>query len=380
MSEQLSQSSVKNEARICVFSQRHFQRQLSACSNYEFEDVLGEVDNVDIMAGHPLHGYSVTRRISNQLARRMSISSVNPGIEKLQISGRYELFFAPSMLLHDLLSLNAGRGWRKHCDIAICWLGEAWAANVRQWKPYSKILSQFDYVVLGCSASVEPMQDLIKRPCFYMPPGIDAIRFCPYPDPPVRSIDVYSIGRRSEIIHRSLCKMAEQKEIFYIYDTIVHMETACPGEHRSLIADCAKRSRYFLANKAKADREFETGGQSEVGYRFFEGAAAGTVMIGEHPKTQTFEEQFGWPDSVIHVPYDSANISSILAELDSQPERMGQARRNNVVQSLLRHDWAYRWRAVLDIAGLKPNDALMERERRLKELAEAIQANPSENC
>ena len=177
MSEQLSQSSVKNEARICVFSQRHFQRQLSACSNYEFEDVLGEVDNVDIMAGHPLHGYSVTRRISNQLARRMSISSVNPGIEKLQISGRYELFFAPSMLLHDLLSLNAGRGWRKHCDIAICWLGEAWAANVRQWKPYSKILSQFDYVVLGCSASVEPMQDLIKRPCFYMPPGIDAIRY-----------------------------------------------------------------------------------------------------------------------------------------------------------------------------------------------------------
>lgn len=379
MSEQPSQSGVQDEARICVFSQRHFQRQLSACSNYEFEDVLGEVDSVDVLAGHPLRGYSVTRRISNQLARRVSISSVNPGVEKLQIRGHYGLFFATSMLLHDLLSLNACRGWRKHCEIAICWLSEAWAAKVRQWKSYSKILSQFDYVVLGCSASVKPMQDLIKRPCFYIPPGIDAIRFCPYPNPPLRSIDVYSIGRKSEVVHRSLRKMAEQKEIFYIYDTIAHMETACPGEHRSLIADCAKRSRYFLVNKAKADREFETGGQSEVGYRFFEGAAAGTVMIGDHPETQIFEEQFGWPDSVIHVPYDTPDIAEILAELDSQPERMELARKNNVVQSLLRHDWAYRWRAVLDIAGLKPSDTLIDRQRRLKELAETIESSQSEN-
>ena len=362
-----------------MFSQRHFQRQLSACTNYEFEDVLGEVDSVDILAGRPLHGYSVTRRISNQIARRVSISSVNPGVEKLPISGHYELFFAPSMLQRDLLSLNACRGWRKHCEIAICWLSEAWAAKVKEWKPYSKILSQFDYVVLGCSASVQPMQDLIKQPCFYMPPGIDAIKFSPYPNPPLRSIDVYSIGRKSEVIHRALRKMAEQKEIFYIYDTITHMETTCPGEHRSLIANCAKRSRYFLVNKAKADREFETGGQDEVGFRFFEGAAAGTVMIGEHPKTQTFDEQFGWPDSVIHVPYDAPNISGILAELDSQPERMGRARKNNVVQSLLRHDWAYRWRTVLDIAGLKPSAALIDRERRLKELAETIESTSSEN-
>lgn len=377
-SEQLSQSGGQNEARICLFSQRYFQRQLSACSNYEFEDLLGEVESVDILAGKPRPGYNLRRRISNQLARRVSISSLNPGIEKMRIGRQYELFFAPSMLLHDLLSLNACIGWRKRCKIAICWLGEAWAGEREKWKPYSGILSQFDHVILSCSASVGPMQDLIKKPCHYIPPGIDSIKFCPYPDPPLRSIDVYSIGRKSEIIHKSLLEMAERKKIFYIYDTITHMETACPSEHRSLIAECAKRSRYFLVNQAKVNRQFETGGQSEVGYRFFEGAAAGTVMIGEHPKTQVFQEQFGWPDSVIHVPYEAPNIAEILAELDSQPQRTEPVRKKNVVQSLLRHDWAYRWKAVLDIAGLNAGEALIDRQKRLKELAEVIESGSAE--
>ena len=57
---------------------------------------------------------------------------------------------------------------------------------------------------------------------------------------------------------------------------------------------------------------------------------------------------------------------------------MERARKNNVVHSLLRHDWAHRWRTVLDIAGLKPNAALIDRQRRLEELAEAIESNSSE--
>ena len=49
---------------------------------------------------------------------------------------------------------------------------------------------------------------------------------------------------------------------------------------------------------------------------------------------------------------------------------MEEIRRNNIVQSLLRHDWVYRWRAILDIVGLEPRPALLTREARLKNLAE----------
>ncbi len=166
--------------------------------------------------------------------------------------------------------------------------------------------------------------------------------------------------------------MAEQKKIFYIYDTIIRKETARPAEHRSLIANIAKRSRYFLVNPAKIDQRSETCGQTEIGFRYFEGAAAGTVMIGEHPKTEAFEEHFSWPDSVICTPFDSPNIAEILAELDSKSVRIAEARKNNIIQSLLRHDWAYRWSTILNIAGLKSTVGLKEQLEYLKKLAEEI--------
>jgi hypothetical protein len=351
------------------------QQLLSASGDYEFEDLLCEFDDVDILAAQPSHGFKTKRRISNQIAGRTSIACLNPGVRKQSIDGDYELFFAKFLLQEDLLSLNALKKWREHCRIAICWLAEAWVDKVKKWKGLANFLSQFDYIILNCSASVQPMQDLIKRPCLYVPPGIDAIKFCPYPNRPGRSVDVYSIGRKSQVTHRALLKMAEQKRIFYVYDTIIRKETSRPAEHRSLIANIAKRSRYFLVNPAKIDRRFETCGQNEIGFRYFEGAAAGTVMIGEHPETEVFREHFGWPDSVIRVPFDSPDINDILADLDSEPERIAEARKNNIVQSLLRHDWAYRWSSILNIAGLKPSAALTDRLKYLRRMAEEIKSD-----
>jgi hypothetical protein len=198
-------------------------------------------------------------------------------------------------------------------------------------------------------------------------------RFCPYPNPPLRSIDVYSMGRKSSITHQALLKMAEQGQIFYIYDTSECMKTLLPRDHRILVANIAKRSRYFVANIAKINWQCETHGQVEVGFRFFEGAAAGTVMFGEPPENEAFRENFDWPDAVIKVPFNAPNIADILAELDAQPERMERARRNNVIQSLLRHDWAYRWRAILNMVGLEPKPALLAREERLKKLAGEVE-------
>ena len=370
--EQQPNICVPSKSRICVYSQRQLQKWFSACSDYEFEDLLCEFDDADILTAQPSYGYKIKRKISNRLICHASVPFVNPGVRKSRISRDYELFFAKFLTLRDLLSLNAVKEWRKRCRVAICWLAELWVSDVPECKGYAKILSQFDYVILNCSASVQPLQDLVKRPCVYVPPGVDAIKFCPYPNPPLRSIDVYSIGRKSQVTHKALLKMAQEKKIFYIYDTNIAMQTALPTEHRSLVANIAKRSRYFMVNSAKVTRPADTGGQDEIGFRFFEGAAAGTVMIGTHPKTEAFQENFGWPDAVIHVPFGATNMSEILTEFDSQQDRMEQARKNNVAQSLLRHDWAYRWKAILDLAGLKPLDALADREERLKNLAREV--------
>jgi hypothetical protein len=56
-------------------------------------------------------------------------------------------------------------------------------------------------------------------------------------------------------------------------------------------------------------------GRDEIPARFYEGAAAGTVMIGEAPGTEEFKRQFDWPDAVIHMPFDSPDIGRIPADL-----------------------------------------------------------------
>ena len=131
--------------------------------------------------------------------------------------------------------------------------------------------------------------------------------------------------------------------------------------------------RYFLVNPGKIDSYNETGGQSEFGPRFFEGAAAGTIMIGEYPINEEFKKIFHWPDAVVHIPYGHHNVDIIIDEIDKQPERQNQIQKNNVFQSLLQHDWAYRWETVLKTAELKPMPELYERKKRLKNLSETIE-------
>ena len=59
----------------------------------------------------------------------------------------------------------------------------------------------------------------------------------------------------------------------------------------------------------------------------------------------------------------------VIKDLDRDPERQDRIRRTGVVQALLRHDWVYRWEAVLKTAGLEPMQGLLKRKERLRKLA-----------
>ncbi len=361
---------ISSSPRICLFSQRNLERLVSRCAEYEFEDLICEIDDAELLTPEPYRLFTVGQKIVNQLARHCSVAFVNPGVRKLRLHKSYDLFVVICQFPRDLLSLNAVEGWKQRCRTSICWLAEIWAGELNKLKGHLKILSKFDYVVIPSMGSAQPVKDIIGERCVYIPAGIDAIKFCPYPNPPLRSIDVYSMGRKSLVTHQVFLKMAEQRNIFYIYDTSENMKTLLPRDHRILIANIAKRSRYFIVNAPKINRQLETCGQSEISYRFFEGAASGAVMIGETRESEAFRKHFDWPDAVIHAPFDAPNIAEILDDLDSQPDRLAQIRRNNAVQSLLRHDWVYRWKAILDMVGLEPRPELFKREKRLKELAE----------
>lgn len=372
----------KRASRICLVSQRHLRYAVARAAIYEFEDVICETDDVDMIIPENYPWFSLGQRLVNRAGRHVStvFGRLNPGLQNIRLERDYDLFFAFVLVARDLLSLNAIKEWRQRCRTAICWIDEIWAGELPKYKSLLKILAQFDYVLTNCSGSVQAIQDAINRPCLYIRPGIDTIRFCPYPEPPVRSIDVYNMGRRAPITHQKLLEMARRNKIFYMYDTIHSgdMYPQNPAEHRSLIANIMKRSRYLLANTAKIDRPFETHGQIEIGYRFYEGAAAGAVMIGEVPENQAFYEEFDWPNAVIPMPFDAANIDEIMAELDSQLRVIEDIRRNSVTKALEQYDWAYCWENILNIAGLEATPALKVRKKKLNRLATLAKASGDE--
>lgn len=219
------------------------------------------------------------------------------------------------------------------------------------------------------------MSKLIEPPVTYVPPAVDTLRFSPYPNPPQRLIDVSYVGRRSPDIHQALVKRASKDNFFYYHDTLRgKLEIGNPKEHRILLANLFQRSRYSITNYAKFNSTEETGGTQEIGYRFFEGAAAGTVMVGLPPAGDAFPRYFDWLDPIIKVDLSGTDVVEAIAELDAQPERLEQISRRNVANCLLKHDWSYRWRDMLATFDLKPSKMVIERHKYLQELGNSILA------
>lgn len=297
---------------------------------------------------------------------------LDAGVARQKISREYDLFFTICGSPVDLLALSALGDWRKVAKRSVCLIDEMWLKDLRAYRFYLDVLAKFDQVLFYYSATAKVVNETISPKSRFLPPGVDTLLFCPYPFVEKRVVDVYSIGRRSRVTHQALLKLASENGRFYIYDSISGNSALSAREHRFLFANTLKRSRYFIVNPGLIDRPDVRGDQSEIGNRYFEGAAAGAIMIGERPKNDEFGKMFDWPDPVVDLPYGSDEIGKIMEAVESDPSREEKMRRNNVVHALLQHDWAYRWEAVLEAAELEPLQGLLDRKNRLKGLAQEI--------
>jgi hypothetical protein len=369
-------------SQVLILSMRQVADLVGYCGMYEFEDIVAELTGADVAKVVSLEGVEFSRRLY-KLARLLTRSrrlsdSLRPGRWAVPLETSYELFFPIFNHPYELFAINAIRGWRKRCRFAACYICEAWEAELPIY--LIELLKEFDHIFIGVEGAREAVAEITGRPCSYLPMGVDAIRFCPLPDPPRRSIDVAGIGRRSRVTHQALLELARQQGFFYYYDTIqadpavgskhTTFRVSNPREHRLLLANILKRSRYFIANRAWADRPSLTRGKDEIAARFYEGIAGGAVILGEPPDSDDFRTQFDWADSVIRMPFDSPRVGELIAELDRDPARLAKIRADNVVNALLRHDWVYRLRPVLEVAGIPAPERLLAREARLRELSD----------
>jgi hypothetical protein len=361
--------------RICLPSTRRFSRLAFQCAHLEAQDVLTQVDDVDLIGLEAEPSFQrrqhwIRRLMYRDVSRQLAF--LNPGLKRVRLTRDYDLLVVMCQTYWDFLNVNAIDGWKDHVKTSVCWIDELYAASLPSYKYWLPSLSRFDHVVLGMQGTVAPLSDAIGRRCHYVPAGVDAMRFSPYPEPPERVIDVYSVGRRWNGIHQALLKQAARNGIFYIYDTLQSGESQATShvQHRDLYANTAKRSRFFMVAPGKVDVPQETRGQIEVGFRYYEGSAAGSVMLGQAPDCQPFREMFDWPDAVVEIRPDGSDVADVLSSLKAQPERIREIGRRNAQNALRRHDWTYRWKRILEIAGLQPAAGMQTREKTLKELAE----------
>ena len=367
-------SKLSNKPRTLIFSLRNvFPKALFRFSHFEFENIISEIEAAEIVAPQ-VNPLALRHRLAKRFVYHAPIA-LFPERRRIRLKADYELFVVTCGAPTDLVMLKAVSNWRDRCKTAVCVLDELWAKDLEDSRHFLRILKQFDVVMLYCSGTVRALGEQIGRRCVFLPPGIDTIRFCPYPELPTRVVDVYSIGRRSEVTHRKLLRMVDEKGLFYIHDSMSGDLAVNGSEHRSLVANTAKRSRYFTVNPGRIDRPDIRGDQIEFGNRYFEGAAAGAILLGERPENEVFGRLFDWPDALVHVPYNSSEIDEIIHELDQQPERQIAIQRANVMHSLLRHDWVYRWESILSTVKLEGMPQLLKRKVRLESLAESVSTN-----
>lgn len=355
-----------SDARTAVLSLRGSSQKVWLASQFEFEDVVAGVDDVRLVApaGRRLSpvreavhgGLNRTRRAVGRPRRRPMVTE--------RAAADAELFFAAFAAPHELGALPHVRAQVERSAVKVAFIVELWRPQLPGVADYLRLLRGFDHIFLFNRGSVPDVEAITGVPTSYLATAVDADRFAPRLPAPERVIDVTSYGRRLPVTHEALRRAADERGLYYHYDTVRGaFDVGDHVEHREVLAATLQRSRYAVVyrNNDEPSRLPRTAGEESLTNRYFEVLAAGAVMLGSAARTPDFAESFDWPDAVVEIPPDAADVAEVIAGLDADPARLARARQAGITASLLRHDWAHRWRDILATVGVAPRPALAAR-------------------
>lgn len=368
-----------HDARTVVLSLRASSRQVWLASQFEFEDVIAQVDDVRLLAppGRDLsparvavHGGLNRVRRATRVARRRPMVTDHAATDA-------ELFVAVFAAPHEIGALPHVRDQLARSQVKIAFIVELWRPQLPAVRDYLAQLRGFDHVFLFNRGSLADVEAITGVPTSYLPTAVDAERFAPQVPPPERVIDVMSYGRRLPETHEALRRAARERGLYYHYDTVRGaFDVGDHVEHREVLAATLQRSRYAVVyrNNDEPSRLPRTGGEESLTNRYFEVLASGAVMLGSAARTPDFADCFDWPDAVVPIDAPAPDVADVVAALDEDPARVDAARLAGVTQSLRRHDWAHRWRDMLATVGVEAHPGLAARLAALEARARAHEA------
>lgn len=355
---------------------------------YAFLNVIAQIEDADVLVP-PAAAYTAGRGVNpsvgylwNELRHRLVSQTWRklgqPGLSNAQpvtIARDYDVFLFVCQFPLELTALRHLHGWRQRCGKAYAYLLEGWPERFPHQAQELRMLDQFDHVFVLNAESIPALRQYTSTPVSFLPSACDTLLACPYPAAPPRSIDVLSMGRRIPELHTKLSALAAQDgHFFYLHDVLRAGAVTDWAEHRGQSAAMIKRSKYFIAYDFTVDATgiFKGVRKNALATRYFEGTAGGAIVLGSRQQCPEFDTHFDWPDAVIELPPETPDLGEFFADLNTQVVRLERARANNVSQALRRHDWAHRWRQLLDRVGLAHGARLQQRIDRLANMADMV--------
>ena len=355
---------------VAIVSVRNLRRQAANCTLFEFEDHISTLHTTQIFSPDNEHkvsrkAYRFVKRFSdsNRLAHSLSRYPANSTIDK---NCSLIIVFADNP--YQLHLLNEIAEWRDHPAKKACYLSELWPGNLRDNVVLREPFKDFDHIFVGLSQALPLFRETFGVSCSYLPLGVDSLLFSRYENRIQRSIDMAYLGRREDAIHNELLKMSNQQDLFYLFDTVSGIGVVDHKVHRRMYSSLLARSKFTFAFPAKKSLGSYTDNVDEIGTRYFEFVAAGSVILGERPKNEHFEEYFGWEDAVIEITPE--NTAATIQELMRDPDRMNRIATLNTKNALEKHDWVYRWLEILKRFSIKPDTRVNDRIAELRAAAQ----------
>jgi Glycosyl transferases group 1 len=270
--------------RVLVPTSRSWYRIVSAGAILDFENAMAKCADVDFAEVPPL-------------GRRAHLRSLASGSKprRIGLDGEYDLCFLAVFQPDDIRALAVLDGVRRHCRRVVVYVFDAWAASTVSLRRHRRLWSLCDKVFVSFPAAVDAWRTHIDCPVEYLPQAIDPERFRPRADKP---IDVLSVGRRLESVHRQLLDIAARHDLWYQFSESRATTAIDLDDSQFLLARLCRSARIQICwpveitNPETKRSGYTSADGSPVTARWFEAAASGSIVMGTRPASPEFDRLF----------------------------------------------------------------------------------------
>ena len=381
---------------IFLLSKRNAIASPSYAHIYALENIFRDTCGARVIA--PVASESSKRIQNSNLPKRLEEKVLNPLLFKsnrlYKSINRVEGLSANETNVLLLIGMHGGdlgllsclKDWRKKFDLVIAFIQDAWI-----FEAFPDYTTQLDCLFVAIKDLIEPLRAQFSIPVAYLPYSEDVLErgSCNVQ----RSIDVTSYGRIPSEYHNRLFDLSDRGPShpggrnFFYYRQVPEGAQLNPDEpftpsrfdyqHSALISNVLANSKLSLAfdftYTVQRAVELPNGHNHPsyqyrkpvLGWRWYEGIAAGAALVGKRPPIPEADELLDWEDATIELPDDpDAGVEAIL-ELLQDEDRLHAIHHRNYWNALNRHDHRHRMETIFTELALPIPPGLQEQLDRM---------------